>query len=86
MEQNYTVAYKLHDSKSNQWSNQAVAQYSDYWQAVAKYGSEVSRLINVQDYDFVLVYLMDTYGNINPSNKVWRDSRVAPEPPEPNEA
>lgn len=83
MEQNYVVAYKLHDSKSNQWSNQAVAQYDDYWTAMAKYGSEVARLINVQDYDFVLVYLMDTFGNINPSNRVWRDSRVAPEP-EPN--
>lgn len=84
MEQNYTVCYKLHDSKSGQWSNQAVAQYSDYWEAMAKYGSEVARLINAQDYDFVLVYLMDTFGNINPSNKTWRDSRVAPEP-EPNE-
>lgn len=80
MEQNYVVAYKLHDSKAGTWSNQAVAQYDDYWQAVAKYGSEVARLINVQDYDFVLVYLMDTFGNINPNNKVCRDSRVAPEP------
>lgn len=80
MEQNYVVAYKLHDSKAGTWSNQAVAQYDDYWQAVAKYGSEVARLINVQDYDFVLVYLMDTFGNINPNNKVWRDSRVEPAP------
>lgn len=81
MEQNYTVRYKLHDTQNNQWANAFVAQYSDYWTAVAKYGSEVSRLINSQDYDFVLVQLQDTYGNSKES--IFRDSRVAPEP-EPN--
>ena len=82
MEENYSIQNKIHDSKSGQWSNSAVAQYSDYWQAVAKYGSEVSRLANVQDYDYVLIYIIDTYGNIR--ERILRDSRVAPEPPEPN--
>lgn len=84
MEQNYTVRYKLHDTNNDQWSNAFVAQYEDYWTAVAKYGSEVARLINVQDYDFVLVQMQDTYGNNVQS--IFRDSRVAPEPePEPTE-
>lgn len=78
MEQNYTVRYKLHDTKNDQWSNSFVAMYDDYWTAVAKYGSEVSRLINAQDYDFVLVQLQDTFGNNVES--MFRDSRVAPEP------
>lgn len=82
MEQNYTVSYKLHDTKSNAWSNSFVAQYNDYWTAVAKYGSEVARLINALDYDFVLVQLQDTYGSVNQT--IYRDSRVAPEP-EPEE-
>lgn len=76
MEQNYSIHNKIHDSNSGQWSNSAVAQYSDYWQAVAKYGSEVSRLANVQDYDFVLIYMIDTYGNVKES--IYRDSRVEP--------
>ena len=74
MEENYTVSYKLHDTKSNQWSNSFVAQYNDYWTAAAKYGSEVARLINAQDYDFVLVQLQDTYGNRKES--IFRDSRT----------
>ena len=82
MEQNYVVCYKIHDSKAGTWANQAVGQYDDYYTAVAKFGSEVARLINAQDYDFVLIYLMDTYGNIKPTDKQWRDSRVAPEPNE----
>lgn len=81
MEQNYSIQNKIHDSKNGQWSNNVVAQYNDYWQAVAKYGSEVSRLANVQDYDYVLIYIIDTFGNIKES--IIRDSRVAPEP-EPN--
>ena len=89
MEQNYSIHNKLHDSNNGQWSNAAVAQYDDYWAAVAKYGSEVARLANVQAYDFVLVYMSDTYGNVKES--IFRDSRVAPEPgpepePEPNES
>lgn len=77
MEQNYTVQYKLHDSKNNQWANQVVAQYDDYWTAQAKYASEIARLINAQDYDFVAVIFMDTFGR---TEVKVRDSRVAPEP------
>lgn len=80
MEQNYTVSYKIHDTKNNSWSNAFVSQYDEYWTAVAKYGSEIARLINAQDYDFVLIQLQDTYGNIVQS--IFRDSRVAPEPNE----
>lgn len=75
MEQNYTIRYKLHDTKNEQWSNAFVAMYDDYWTAVAKYGSEVARLINAQDYDFVLVQLQDTFGNNIES--MFRDSRSA---------
>lgn len=81
MEQNYTVQYKLHDSKNNSWANQVVAQYDDYWTAQQKYASEIARLINVLDYDFVAVIFMDTFGR---TEVKVRDSRVAPEP-EPNE-
>lgn len=81
MEQNYTVQYKLHDSKNDQWSNQVVAQYDDYWTAQQKFASETARLINAQDYDFVAVIFMDTFGR---TEVKVRDSRVAPEP-EPNE-
>lgn len=81
MEQNYTVQYKLHDSKNNSWANQVVAQYNDYWTAQQKYASEIARLINVLDYDFVAVIFMDTFGR---TEVKVRDSRVAPEP-EPNE-
>ena len=80
MEQNYTVQYKLHDSKNNSWANQVVAQYDDYWTAQQKYASEIARLINVLDYDFVAVIFMDTFGR---TEVKVRDSRVAPEP-EPN--
>lgn len=79
MEQNYTVQYKLHDSKNNQWSNQVVAQYNDYWTAQQKYASEISRLINALDYDFVAVIFMDTFGR---TEVKVRDSRVEPEPDE----
>ena len=81
MEQNYTVQYKLHDSKNNSWANQVVAQYDDYWTAQHKYASEIARLINVLDYDFVAVIFMDTFGR---TEVKVRDSRVTPEP-EPNE-
>lgn len=81
MEQNYTVQYKLHDSKNNSWANQVVAQYDDYWTAQQKYASEIARLINVLDYDFVAVIFMDTFGR---TEVKVRDSRVTPEP-EPNE-
>ena len=80
MEENYNIQNKLHDSKNNQWSNNVVAQYSDYWTAVSKWGSEVSRLTNAQDYDFVGVFMYDTYGR--PVQSIYRDSRVAPEPVE----
>lgn len=82
MEQNYSIQYKLHDSKSNSWANGVVAQYDDYWTAQAKYASEIARLINALDYDFVLIVFMDTYGN---TETKFRDSRQTPEPPEPNE-
>ena len=82
MEQNYTVQYKIHDTNSNSWSNQVVAQYSDYWTAQQKYASEIARLINVLDYDYVAVIFMDTFGR---TEVKVRDSRVEPEP-EPNEA
>lgn len=82
MEQNYTVQYKLHDSKNNSWANQVVAQYDDYWTAQQKYASEIARLINVLDYDYVAIIFMDTFGR---TEVKVRDSRVAPEP-EPNEA
>ena len=79
MEQNYTVQYKLHDSKNNSWANQVVAQYNDYWTAQQKYASEIARLINVLDYDFVAVIFMDTFGR---TEVKVRDSRVTPEPNE----
>ena len=79
MEQNYTVQYKLHDSKNNSWANQVVAQYNDYWTAQQKYASEIARLINVLDYDFDAVIFMDTFGR---TEVKVRDSRVTPEPNE----
>ena len=58
-----------------------MAQYDDYWTAQQKYASEIARLINVLDYDFVAVIFMDTFGR---TEVKVRDSRVTPEP-EPNE-
>lgn len=81
MEQNYAVVFKVHDSKSGNWANNVVAQFDDAWAAKSKYYSELARLINAQDFDFVCVMLVDTYGN---TISDFRDSRVAPEP-EPNE-
>ena len=77
MEQNYVVVIKVHDSNSDSWANQVVAQYDNEWTAKAKYYSELARLINAQDYDFVLVMLIDTYGN---KVSEYRDTRPTPEP------
>ena len=77
MEQNYVVVIKVHDSNNDSWANQVVAQYDDEWTAKAKYYSELARLINAQDYDFVLVMLIDTYGN---KVSEYRDTRPTPEP------
>lgn len=77
MEQNYVVIFKVHDSKSGNWANQVVAQFDDMWAAKSKYFSELARLINAQDFDFVMVMFIDTYGN---KESTYRDSRVAPEP------
>jgi hypothetical protein len=73
MEQNYVVIFKVHDSKSGAWANSVVAQYNDEWAAKSKYHSELARLLNAQDFDFVMVMLIDTYGN---TKSEFRDSRM----------
>lgn len=76
MEQNYAVIFKVHNIESGAWANNVVGQFEDEWSAKSKYHSELARLLNAQDFDFVMVMMIDTYGN---KISEFRDSRVAPE-------
>ena len=80
MEQNYVVLNKVHNRKSGAWANNVVYQGTDRNDVYAHFGSEIGRLFNASDFDFVAVTFSDTYGN---NETKFRDDRVAPEP-EPN--
>lgn len=82
MEENYSVQNKLHDANSSSWSNNVVTQKNNRTQAETVFHSEIARLNEAAGYDFVAVIMLDTQGH---STSWFRDSRVAPEPPEPVE-
>lgn len=80
MEQNYVVQNKVHNKESGAWANNIVYQGADRNDVYAHFGTEIGRLFNASDFDFVAVTFSDTYGN---NETKFRDDRVAPEPPEP---
>ena len=81
MDNNYSVQNKVHNKASGAWANNIVYQGTDRNDVYAHFGSEISRLYNASDFDFVAITFMDTFGN---TETKFRDDRVEPEP-EPNE-
>lgn len=79
MEQNFTVQNKVHNKESGAWANNIVYQSANRNDAYAKFGDEIGRLFDAEDFDFVAVTFADTYGN---NETKFRDDRVAPEPNE----
>lgn len=76
MEQNYAVIIKVHNKETGAWANQVSAQYDNGIDAKAKYHSELARLLPVDEFDFVMVAMIDTFGN---GTSEFRDSRTESE-------
>lgn len=76
MENNYTVQNKVHNIKTGAWANNIVMQSASRNDAYAKFGDEIGRLFDADDFDFVSVTFMDTFGN---GETKFRDDRVEPE-------
>lgn len=72
MEKQFTVQFTVHNSSSGAWATSISIQTTDEDEAIAKYGEEISRLWNSQDFDFVCVKKIDEFGNVE---KKYRDSR-----------
>lgn len=72
MENNYSVQFKVHNKKTGAWGNNVVLQTSDYDASITKYYSELGRLYNASDFDFVMVMWVDMFGN---TKSDYRDSR-----------
>lgn len=75
MSNNYTVQNKVHNRESGAWANNIVYQGADKNDVYSHFGSEISRLYNAQDFDFVAITFMDTFGN---TETKFRDDRVDP--------
>ena len=82
MDKFYDVSFKVHNAASDAWNAKVQYTTKDYREAVANFGSEISRLFGSKDFDFVCVTLSDNFGN--ELDKKYIDERVKPEPPEPN--
>ena len=73
MEENYTVSFKVHNKKTGAWANNITFQTGDRLAARAKYHSECGRLFGSSDFDFVMVAMIDTYGNVTSDYSDLRD-------------
>ena len=81
MEELYSVSFKVHNKENDGWAAKVQYTTNNERDAKANFGSECSRLFGTSDFDFVLVMLIDTYGNV--MTKDFIDERVAPQPVPP---
>ena len=84
METKYFVDYTVHNKEKGAWAHSSSGSYDDIISAQRKWGSEIDRLFGSADFDFVSVVVVNNYGDT--LNKLFTDTRVAPEPeaqPEP---